>query len=101
MMKNGEGLILVGTVLFIIFLLLKTNITLTMFALLLLVMGFLNYYGNNYKKITYSLFAPLIYLIGLLFIYIQYKPDTFTLVINVFIIIILFIVAVNLSIKRK
>jgi hypothetical protein len=101
MMKNGERLILIGTALFIIFLLLKTNITLTMFALLLLVVGFLNYYGNNYKKITYSLFAPLIYLIGLLFIYIQYKPDTFILVINVFIIIMLFIVAVNLSRKRK
>lgn len=100
-MKNGEGLILVGMTLFIIFLLLKTNITLNMFGLLLLVVGFLNYYGNNYKKITYSLFAPLIYLIGLLFLYIQYKPDTFTLVINVFIIIILFIVAVNLSRKRK
>ena len=101
MMKNGENLILIGTALFIIFLLLKTNITLTMFGLLLLVIGFLNYYGNNYEKITYSLFAPLIYLIGLLFMYIQYKPDIFTLGINVLIIIILFIVALNLSRKRK
>ena len=100
MMKKGESLILVGMALFIIFLILKTNVASSMFALLLLVIGILNYYGNNYK-ITYSLFAPLIYLIGLLFIYIQYKPDTFTLGINLFIIIILFIISLNLVRKRK
>lgn len=96
MTKAGKSLMVVGIVLFMLFILIRTNVTAAMFGLLLLVTGFINY-AINCKKINYFLFAPLIYFIGFVFIYLQYSLDTFTWSINLFVIIIIFIMCIKLK----
>lgn len=99
-MNKPLNLVGIGLAFFVLFVLLKASIVMSMIGLIFLITGILTY-KSNYKKISYLILATLLYLTGIAILYLQYKPDDYTITIAVSILVIQLLIWTYLYYKKK